>query len=344
MKKKMKKEKIDFVITWVDGNDPEWQKEKQKNLEKFLNSTVQSTKVGYSKNRYRDWGTLKYWFRGVEKNAPWVNKIYFVTCGQIPEWLDTKNKKLVIVNHKDYMPKKYLPTFNSEAIEVNLYRIKELNENFVYFNDDLFITSKVIPEDFFQDGLPCDSAVLGVVPMLANAGYTDFNNTRILNKYFNKKEVIKKNPHQWLNLKYGKDLMKTLLLLPFGHFTGMTEYHICNSLRKSTFKKLWELEPEVMETTSMNKFRANNDVNLWLLKNWEMLSGNFVPRKTNMGKSYCSKIDKNICNEIKQGKYKIMCINDHVEITEEEFAEQKQMLIEAFETLFPEKSSFEREE
>ena len=113
MKKKMKKEKIDFVITWVDGNDPEWQKEKQKNLEKFLNSTVQSTKVGYSKNRYRDWGTLKYWFRGVEKNAPWVNKIYFVTCGQIPEWLDSKNKKLVILNLKDYMPKKYLPTFNS---------------------------------------------------------------------------------------------------------------------------------------------------------------------------------------------------------------------------------------
>ena len=25
----MDKEKIDFVIIWVDGNDPEWQKEKR---------------------------------------------------------------------------------------------------------------------------------------------------------------------------------------------------------------------------------------------------------------------------------------------------------------------------
>ncbi|MFQ7238932.1 MAG: Stealth CR1 domain-containing protein [Roseburia intestinalis] len=25
----MDKEKIDFVIIWVDGNDPEWQKEKK---------------------------------------------------------------------------------------------------------------------------------------------------------------------------------------------------------------------------------------------------------------------------------------------------------------------------
>ena len=24
---------------------------------------------------------LKYWFRGVEKFAPWVNKIYFITYG-----------------------------------------------------------------------------------------------------------------------------------------------------------------------------------------------------------------------------------------------------------------------
>ena len=27
--------------------------------------------------RYRDWQNLKYWFRAVEKYAPWVRKIHF---------------------------------------------------------------------------------------------------------------------------------------------------------------------------------------------------------------------------------------------------------------------------
>ena len=30
MRKTVKKPKIDFVLIWVDGNDPEWQKEKNK--------------------------------------------------------------------------------------------------------------------------------------------------------------------------------------------------------------------------------------------------------------------------------------------------------------------------
>ncbi|MBQ6357217.1 MAG: capsule biosynthesis protein CapK, partial [Solobacterium sp.] len=39
-------------------------------------------------NRFKDWGLFKYWFRGVEKFAPWVNKIYFITWGHVPTWLD----------------------------------------------------------------------------------------------------------------------------------------------------------------------------------------------------------------------------------------------------------------
>lgn len=35
-----------------------------------------------SDKAYREWGTFKYWFRGVEKFAPWVNKVYLVTDNQ----------------------------------------------------------------------------------------------------------------------------------------------------------------------------------------------------------------------------------------------------------------------
>ena len=73
-------EKIDFVLTWVDGGDPIWQKEKSK----YSSEKDYGNKAAH----YRDFGTLKYWFRAVEKYAPWVNKIHFVTCGQKPEWLN----------------------------------------------------------------------------------------------------------------------------------------------------------------------------------------------------------------------------------------------------------------
>ena len=129
-------DKIDFVMIWVDGNDPEWRKEKDKYSNKVDNNTDNR------EARFRDWDNLQYWFRGVEKFAPWVNKIHFVTCGHLPKWLNTENPKLNIVKHKDFIPEKYLPTFNSHTIELNLHRIKGLAENFVYFNDDLFIVKK----------------------------------------------------------------------------------------------------------------------------------------------------------------------------------------------------------
>lgn len=132
---------IDFVIIWVDGNDKQWQAEKAK----YDGKTVTNAN---SEVRFRDWDNLQYWFRGVEKFAPWVNKIHFVTWGHLPKWLDTTNPKLNIVNHKDYIPSKYLPTFNSHTIELNLHRIEGLAEQFVYFNDDMFITAPTKPDDF----------------------------------------------------------------------------------------------------------------------------------------------------------------------------------------------------
>ena len=128
------KEKIDFVILWVDGNDKKWLEQKNS----YTNKTEE-----IKKSRFRDWDLLKYWFRGVEKYAPWVNKIFFVTWGHIPSWLDTKNPKLEIVKHSDFIPPKYLPTFNSNVIELNLHRILNLSEKFVLFNDDVFIIYKL---------------------------------------------------------------------------------------------------------------------------------------------------------------------------------------------------------
>ena len=121
-------EDIDIIVYWVDGNDPKWQ---QKRSEYKLDSSSDA-----GKNRYRDMGTLKYLFRGIEKFAPWVRKVFFVTDGQIPTWLNKASDKLQIVDHKDYIPAKYLPVFSSHPIELNFHRIEGLSDKFVVMNDD----------------------------------------------------------------------------------------------------------------------------------------------------------------------------------------------------------------
>ena len=109
--------KIDFIVTWVDSNDPEWIKSyNYYRPEKPITDSA----------RFRNWDIFRYWFRAVERYAPWVNKVFLVTNGRFPDWINPECKKLVLVKHSDYIPKKYLPTFNSNTIELNFGRIKEL--------------------------------------------------------------------------------------------------------------------------------------------------------------------------------------------------------------------------
>ena len=128
----MKNGKIDFVIQWVDDNDPIWQ-------QSFHTYLLQSQCTDDTRHiRYRNWDNLRYWFRGVEKFAPWVNKVHLITNGQIPDWLNLNAPKLHFVKHSDYIPAEYLPTFNSNAIQLSLHRIEGLSEYFVHFDDDFF--------------------------------------------------------------------------------------------------------------------------------------------------------------------------------------------------------------
>ena len=144
------KEYIDFVVLWVDGNDPQWQAKKQKyNLRQGEDQSVA---------RYRDWETLKYWFRGVAKFAPWVKTIHFVTDDQIPSWLNTDSPHIHIVSHKDIIPSNALPVFNSNAIEMGILNIENLADKFVLFNDDILLTQTITPEYYFKNGLPVDMA------------------------------------------------------------------------------------------------------------------------------------------------------------------------------------------
>ncbi len=92
--------KIDFVIPWVDGSDPEW----QKLFNQYAPVKKSVPLADYTaEKRYKEYGLLRYWFRCIEKNASWVNKVFFITNGQKPDWLNVNYEKLVWVKHEDYI-------------------------------------------------------------------------------------------------------------------------------------------------------------------------------------------------------------------------------------------------
>ncbi|WP_197026396.1 stealth family protein [Oribacterium sp. P6A1] len=329
-------EKIDFVLTWVDGNDPKWLEEKEKyDTDQHDNSATA--------NRFRDMGLLKYWFRGVEEFAPWVNHIFLVTCGQCPDWIDLSNPRLSLVTHDEYIPKDILPTFNSNVIEMHLHNIKELSEHFVLFNDDIFIIKPTHPKDFFVDGLPCESALLGVI---SSQNINDvfphilINNNAIINKHFSKKEVLLKNKNKFFSIRYGKDIIRNIALLPFVYFSDFRDMHLPASHLKSIFEEVWEAEPEEMRKRSSNRFRSINDINHWLIKDWYICKGQFFPRSPKWGKKFELGIEDGAGEYIRNQTGKTVCLNDSIDTLDFRMIQSK--LIDAFECILPDKSSFEK--
>lgn len=337
-------DKIDFVIMWVDGNDPAWQKEKREFENKDSESTLD---IDNRPQRYRDWDNLRYWFRGIEQNADWVNKIYFVTWGHIPEWLDVNHPKLEIINHKDFLPKEALPCFNANPLELNLHRIKGLSDKFVYFNDDMFIIKKVKREDFFKNGLPCDNAILNVhcysEAVQWHFGYEQA--VGILNKHFDFKKSIKQNFWKWFSPKNGiaKNL-RTAVLLGSPRFPGIWQHHAPFTFLKSTYTTLWDKEPEKLYETTLHHFRNKLDLTAATMKAWQLASGQFEPRDIHLSKSFMIQDGQNTAKEVADAitnqRFKLITINDG-ELTEQQFENGKQQVIDAFEKIFPEKSSFE---
>ena len=131
---------ITILYTWVDGSDPNFLKTKAKynGGKKEINS------------RFRSADELKYSIRSVEKYMPWhEGDIIIFTAQQIPHWLNTTNPRIKMIFHKDVIPKYITPTYDSDVIELYFDKIPGISEQFIYFNDDVFVNNYVHPAFFF---------------------------------------------------------------------------------------------------------------------------------------------------------------------------------------------------
>ena len=342
-------EKVDFVIPWLDGSDIQWRIEKKR----WEETTSGQSSSGEDANgifRFRsDTEMLRYWFRGIETFAPWVNRIHFVTCGQKPSWLNENHSKLNLVNHVDFIPLKYLPTFNSNAIEMNFHRIPGLSEQFVYFNDDMFLLQPVDATYFFRNGAP---VLANNLRYPIDIGYNNwsrhiFNDYCLVNKSFDISASIWKNRKKWfsgsaLGLKRARRNFicywanRTLPVSTFGH---MANPHL-----KSSFEEIWEKWPDVLDISCSHKFRSDDQVNQWLAVAWNLAKGTFYPVHEK-GRSLIVNISPKRIDEvdatIRQQKYPQICVNDSQFNTDPEKCSQ--VIHCAFESILPMKSSFETE-
>jgi hypothetical protein len=145
---------IDAVITWVDGSDPAH----AARLAAYLQEIGGQRPASAHPTRFNDAGELEYCVTSILRFAPWLRTIHIVTDRQVPPLLGklrgtSYEGKVRVVDHRDIFVghEQHLPTFNSRAIITALWRIPELAEQFLFFNDDFVLLQPVAPTDFFRD-------------------------------------------------------------------------------------------------------------------------------------------------------------------------------------------------
>ena len=340
-------DKIDFVQTWVDGGDVAWRKSRG-DYEAQATDMSRTDADANAESRYRDNGLLKYWFRAVEKFTPWVNRIFLVTCGQKPGWLNEECPRLCFVEHRDYIPAEWLPTFHSNTIELNLHRLAGLSERFVLFNDDIFPVRPLPPEFFFRGGLPVVSCDLGIPSWLGNSNISRIaiNNCGVLKHNFDVEGCVWRNWRKFFDVaalgpvRAAKNFAsiavnRTMIQGCFGH--------IALPHLKSTIEEIWRVRPDVMERTSRHRFRADDCVNHWLAAAWNLAAGRFYPgNERRMGAHLALSAENlgNVTAAIRGQAYPQICLSD--KYAEADMETCFRAVGEAFEELLPEKSAFEK--
>jgi hypothetical protein len=311
---------VDVVYTWVDASDDEW-------LRAHSRYSPETTFDESANNveRYIDRAELRYSMRSIWMFAPFVRHIYIVTAGQRPAWLK-HHPQVTIIHHDEIFPdRSALPTFNSHAIESCLHRIAGLSENFVYFNDDVFLGRETSAGDFFSmgrlakvrlsprafiySGRPVESAI--------PTDWAAYNSTRLIERDF------------------GLSFNRRLLHVPF-------------PLKRGVIRQIEERYADEMEATRRSRFRATTDVALASMLahyygiatrhavEWESSSCDYVYVNTGRAdaeRRYATVLDR---------RPRFFCLN----VTRDRdfpLREQQDMLARFMEEVFPVRAPWERE-
>jgi hypothetical protein len=231
---------IDAVYLWVDGSDPEW-------LAKKADYDNQpTTSHGSAASRFISRNELYFSIRSLLDHARWVNKIWVVTDGQTPD-LGEFADLVTVIDHREFIPGEYLPTFNSHTITANLHRIKGLSEHFLYLNDDIFFGRSLHPGIWFD-----------------SLGRSVIRYTKTLIPGFEAKsvETIHRIRQNTVALGSASGYRTTTRSIQHGP----------HPLQKTVMAELWKRHAAELDVTCRSRFRSETDIVPEWLHNFAAIS------------------------------------------------------------------------
>ncbi|WP_187431274.1 Exopolysaccharide phosphotransferase CpsY [Roseobacter fucihabitans] len=228
-------EPIDAVITWVNGNSNN-HRVKRRSYMADAGEVLHENAI--NPHRWLCNNEILFCLQSIHNHAPWTRKIWIVVDEETPDLSSLPlelRAKIEFAFHRDLFRdfEEALPTFNSLAIESLIWRIEGLSECFMYFNDDVFLTSPLLPTDMFRGAMPVlRGKWVDYRDLLANTGARD--------------DPAKFNHFMQIN---------AATLMGFDATRLFAAAHVVHPLRRSVMLHLFDAHPQVFANNIRHRFR-----------------------------------------------------------------------------------------
>jgi hypothetical protein len=310
---------IDVVYTWVDDADPQW-RERLARAQATIGGPPLHAQAA-NPSRYRNRDELRYSLRSLAMYADFVRRVFIVTDGQVPDWLDVDHPAVTIVDHTEILDPELLPTFNSHAIEARLHHIEGLAEHYLYLNDD-FLFCRTVPSDMF---------------FLSNGLSMFFPSTALIG--LGEPDRIARS------VDAAAQNSRDLVLRHFGRMTHQKMKHAPYPQRRSVLLEAEEVFAEEFKQTTSNQIRSPTDIPVAsaFFHYYAYLTGRAVPGSiaARYVELSADDFDRRLRDLEGRRNADTLCINDAVTQSTPAVARREERLQDFLDTYWPVKSEFE---
>lgn len=307
---------IDAVITWVDGNDPVLA---QKRNQYIAGNREMENHPGALSTRFISNNEIKFCILSIFKFAPFIRNVFIVTDGQQPNIFDEVKKHfpnridcIKIVDHTEIFKgyEQYLPTFNSTSIESMLWRIDELSQNFVYFNDDVILLREIKPERWVRNNKPVMQGKWKFLPLKKLF-------SQKLKRLFNRGLLRRMNYFPKLSFYIRQWKAANLLGYRYRYFFHCHTPHVLN---KTSLELFYNKNLRLLENNIKYRFRDEKQfISISLANHIEITNGNTQAEGLNYGYIHPFYSSRQIARKIEQckndPKIKSVCIQSLESLT-----------------------------
>lgn len=295
---------MDYVLPYVDCTDPVWRRQ----YRETMNTETMDA------SRFRPFGTLRYAFRSVAKNMPFIDRIVLIvsTESQVPAWVNRAAVK--VITHEEFMPAGHRPTFNSSAIESDMWRISGMSDLFVYGNDDFFALRPMRADDFFD----------GYLPRL-QFEESDFHIQNLFRRC----------------CKNGMDMVADAVGSPrTDFFTLLKPQHCMKGISNIHMKEVGRLcEDQIEKTITVMRHRWN--VTGYIYHYYAYYTGEYAPAYPSYTYVRIANNFEQVTKLIDEPQTDMLCINDAGDLDAEHYDAAVAAIANSFDRLFPERCQYE---